>query len=423
MDELFIQYLWRYQKFDNTQLQLTDGRTLVVFETGNQNEHSGPDFKEAKIKIDELIWSGSVEIHHKSSDWNRHNHDTDRAYDNVILHVVWTHDLEIKIDNQPIPTLQLSGYVSESITSSYKKYINQPDVIRCSGYLTNIPSITISGMLDRALASRLQQKSNVVLASLKETNNNWEETAYRILAKNFGFKTNSEIFERLASSLPYSILRKYHSKPDSVNALVFGMSGFLENEGDEYHQKLKSEFSFLAKKHRLEPQLMRHHWKFAKMRPANFPSVRLAQFAAILTNNHNLFAQLIAIDHIKEAKEIIQKPLPDYWKDHYDFGKTSTRSQLIGSSSLENIIINSVVPILVAYSVFLNEPSYLEKAQQLLENLPSEQNSIIKKWNAAGVNAQHAGDSQAQIYQFNELCNKKRCLNCSIGISVLNRPK
>ncbi len=422
MDELFIQYLWRFQKFDSSNLLLTDGRPLVVFNTGNQNEHAGPDFKEAKLKIDDLIWSGSVEIHYRSSDWNRHNHQNDKAYENVILHVVWIHDRDIAVGQQIIPTLELSQYVDDSLSNSYRQYINQPETILCSDNLKKMPSITISSMLDRALTSRLQQKSEFVLDQLSACNDDWEEVTYRVMAKNFGFKTNAETFERLAKSLPYRVLRKYHGKPTQAFALIFGMAGFLETPQDEYQERLKNEFDFLSKKHNLSPELMHHHWKYAKMRPANFPSVRLAQFASILTANHQLFSQLIVTESVKDIKSIIHKPLPEYWQKHFDFGKPSTRNQQIGTSSMENMIINSVVPVLSAYSIYLDEISYLEKAQQILEQLPTEKNSVTKKWMKAGIKTEHAGDSQALIYQYKELCIKKRCLNCNIGISILHNP-
>jgi len=423
MDEFFLQFLWKFQKFNSQTLTLTDDQSLIVFQPGFQNEHSGPDFREAKLKIDEITWSGSVEIHYKSSDWIRHNHSKDKAYENVILHVVWIHDQEIAVKGSQLPTLQLSDFVSQDLETTYRKYINQPETIRCADQLSNIPQIQMSTLLDRSLASRLEQKSQLVLDTLREVGEDWEETTYRMIGRNFGFKTNAEPFERLMASMPYSILRKHLHRPEQVHALIFGMAGFLEEVTDQYSESLQAEFDFLKKKYNLSPQLMRHHWKFARMRPANFPTVRLAQFAAMIQGNNQLFARLIGSENLKDIQEMIRQPLPEYWQEHYDFGKVSTRSQKIGKSSLENVIINSLAPVLAAYSKYLDEISYLEKAQTLLEQLPAEKNSIIKKWDAVGVASQHAADSQALIYQYREFCTKKRCLNCNIGISILNRPQ
>lgn len=422
MDEFFLQFLWKFQKFESNTLTLTNEQLLIVFDPGYQNDHAGPDFREAKIKIDELVWSGSVEIHFKSSDWDRHHHSVDKAYDNVVLHVVWKHDQEILINNQAIPTLELSRYVSNELESAYRKYINQPETIRCCNYLKEMPTINISAMIDRALASRLQQKSQLVMSLLREMNNNWEETTYRMLARNFGFKTNAEPFERLANALPYSVIRKHQGYPVQVDALIFGMAGYLEDApSDKYQEKLTNEFGYLKQKYQLDPVLMRYHWKNARMRPANFPTVRLAQFSALLAGHGQLFAKLIAAQNLQDTQSIVKQPLPLYWQEHYDFGKPSSSRQSFGKSSLENILINSVAPILAAYAKFLDELQYLERAQALLEQLPSEVNSITKKWINVGVLPDHAADSQALIYQYREFCMKKRCLNCNIGISVLNK--
>lgn len=423
MDEYFLQFLWKFQKFDTPALTLTNGSKLLVFKPGFQNEHSGPDFHEASLKIDDLTWSGSVEVHYKSSDWARHQHQKDRAYENVVLHVVWTHDQEVTLDGGPIPTLEMSKFVSDNLERDYKKYINQPETIRCAAMLPGIADIQMSSMLDRATTSRLQQKSELVLSQLAACEGDWEEATYRVLARNFGFKTNADPFGQLAVSLPYHLLRKHHGQELQVFALIFGMAGFLEGEVDEYHAGLKREFAFLSRKYQLSPRLVQHHWKTARMRPANFPSVRLAQFAALICHNSQLFATLIGLSRLSEMVGFVRKELPAYWQQHLDFGKPITRKSQIGKSSIDNLVINSLTPILGAYSKYLDEPSYLDRAQGILEEVPAEVNSITKKWAAHGIKPKNAADTQGLIFQYQSLCTNKKCLHCNIGISILNPSK
>lgn len=423
MDEYFLQFLWKFQKFQTLPLILTNGEVLSVFHPGQQNDHSGPDFLEAKIKIGNITWSGSVEVHYKSSDWQRHGHHQDQAYENVVLHVVWIHDEEVLQNHQALPTLALQYYTNTDLQSTYLSYINQPGDILCGCYLRDVFDIHIHAMIDRSIAARLQEKSKSVTGILEETNNDWEEVTYRILAKNFGFKVNTTPFETLAKSLPYRIIRKHAGNEISIFALVYGMSGLLNEINDEYTQALYDEFVYLKKKYRLEVPLERHQWKFAKMRPANFPTVRLAQFAALLNHSTQLFHKIISIKDVKSATELVKQEIPTYWQNHYDFCKTSKRRLQIGETSITTIIINSVVPILVAYSKYLDDVSLLEKAYCILENLPTEKNKIIRIWEENQIYPKNAAESQALLYQHKNYCIKKKCLQCNIGLHVLNITK
>ncbi|MFT4834512.1 MAG: hypothetical protein ACI83W_001830 [Marinoscillum sp.] len=421
MDEYFLQYLWKFQKFNTKALKLTNGQSLTVFNTGYQNHHSGPDFHEAKIKIDDLLWSGSVEIHYHASDWIRHQHQTDRAYENVVLHVVWIADREIILENSPIPTLELKNIVSEQLATEYSKYINQPDTIRCGTQLSSISQIEKRAMLDRAIASRLETKSSKIMAVISSNGGDWEEGSYRILSSGFGFKTNTPAFELLTQSLPYSIVRKFYNKPMEMEALIFGMAGFLASDEDPYQTQLKDVFEFQKRKHNLNPTLQRHHWKHSKMRPANFPSVRLAQFAAFLVQNQSIFQNLIALDDTKKMQEMIGKPLSEYWQFHFDFGTPSKSKLGIGTKSIELLMINSTIPLLVAHSKYIDDQEFLERALVILEDLPAERNHILDKWNDLGVKAENAADSQALIEQYNSNCSHRKCLQCNIGMVILNR--
>lgn len=421
MDEYFLQYLWNFQKFDSPRLTLTDGAALSVFKTGYQNHNSGPDFLEAHVKINELHWSGSVEVHYKSSDWNRHGHASDQAYQNVVLHVVWIHDNDILIDGNPIPTFEMSKCVNADLEQSYRQYINQPEVIRCAAHLAAFPEIQVRAMLDKSLAARLQQKARNVTAILEDTRGDWEETAYRVMCRSFGFKINQEAFTRLSEALPYQIIRKYHLNETLVFALIFGMAGFLDNPIDEYQTGLRTEFDFLKGKHNLVPVLMRHHWKSGKMRPANFPSVRIAQLAAFTTYSNQLFSNLLKISTTKEAHEFINRPLPEYWQCHYDFNKETSRKINLGKSSTNILIINSIVPILTAYAKYLDEVKYLEQAGNILDHLNAESNHVIDKWKKHGITPKNAADSQGLIYQYTELCKKRKCLRCNLGVAILSK--
>lgn len=420
MDEYFLQFLWKFQKFQTLPLTLTNGQGLTVFHPGHQNHHSGPDFQESKIKIDDMIWSGSVEVHFRSSDWARHGHGEDKAYQNVILHVVWQHDQEVIENGEPLPTLVLKDFVDLHLEQAYRNYINQPTPILCNRSLPNIGSIQISSMIDRSVAARLQEKSKAVQAVLETTGGDWEETSYRILARNFGFKVNSEPFETLARSLPYKILRKHTGQEQSVYALIFGMAGLLETSDDAYQQSLIREFEYLRQKYQLTPVLMKHHWRFAKMRPANFPTVRLAQLAALLHQNPQLFSRIISVNDLSAAIQLVQLPPASYWQKHFDFGKPSNHLIKIGKTSVINVIINSVVPVLTAYSKYLDDVSLLEKAYTLLESMPAEDNHILQIWKKNNIIPENAAESQALLYQYHAYCTKKKCLRCNIGLSILN---
>lgn len=420
MDEYFLQYLWRFQKFQS-QPHLTDGTPLTVFHPGHLNSHAGPDFQEAKVAFGDVTWSGSVEIHHRASDWKLHGHSGDMAYENVILHVVWLADIPILNQaGEPIPTLELSRIVSTDLENEYRRYINQPQTIRCGDALSHISQLQLNTMLDKAFAERLKSKASHVLQLLDENEQDWEETAYQLFARNFGFKTNGNTFESLGKKLPFRILKKHLDHPAQVEALLFGMAGFLENPSDAYQEKLAQEFSFLQKKYQLPEPLLRHEWKFARMRPANFPTVRLAQFTAIVLQGQRLFAALLSLKNLKDANLLVKKPLTDYWQAHYDFGKKG-KGHTIGKSSVENLLINTVVPLLVAYAKYADDLHYLEKAESLLFAIPAERNHITQAWHEWGVHPKHAADSQALIHQYRFLCEPRKCLQCNIGLSLLHK--
>ncbi|MFK7951477.1 MAG: DUF2851 family protein [Ekhidna sp.] len=422
MDEQFLHYIWKFQKFTNEELQLVDGSSLHIFHQGNHNHDSGPDFEEGRVKINDIEWAGHIEIHIKSSDWNKHGHQHDKAYNNVVLHVVWEDDEEILVNNSPIPTLELKGRIDLTLLSKYQSHLDAKEDVLCTTQLSKVNQITISSMLDRVMSERLEQKASEILSLLKETKNDWEEAFYCTLARNFGFSVNKDAFVKLATSLPFKLLKKYTHQPKSIEALLFGQSGFLESAIDEYQVELQKEFKFLQSKHQLKDPINKSEWKFGRMRPANFPSVRLSQFASLISQNPHLFTHLLEVKNVKEFIQTIHCDLSDYWIAHYDFGKVKKKKGMkIGDTTFHNIIINTLVPILAAYSKYSGNQHYMDRALELLELVPSENNRITKKWVSIGQNPKNALDTQAMIQLYKNYCQPQQCLSCNIGVALLSK--
>lgn len=422
MNEAFLHFIWKFQKFE-AELTTTSGEEISIFYQGTHNHDAGPDFSEARLKIGDLEWNGQVEIHLKSSDWDHHNHTSDPAYNTVVLHVVWEHDKEIlREDGTPIPTVELKNSVNLELVSDYTKYLSQPSDILCHAHLKSVNDLTWISNLDRMLAHRLENKSKRILDFAKATNYDWEETAYRTLGRNFGFSLNAETFQQLTENLPLKFVSKHSSNPQQIEALIFGVAGFLEEPVDEYQGGLKKEFDFLKQKYDLNDNLHRTHWKFGKMRPTNFPTVRMAQFSTILLTHQKLFSLFSEISTVKELKKKLTVKPSVYWQEHYDFGKKVKKgSNALGKSSFDNLTINSVAPMLAAYSIYTDQPALMEKAVGLLEELPPEKNRYTNKWTALNKSAKSAFDSQAQITLYRDFCAKKNCLNCGIGNWIFNR--
>lgn len=421
MDEQFLHFIWKYQKFANNPI-LINGQELKVFYPGNHNHDSGPDFEEARIKIGFMEWAGQVEIHINSSDWIHHNHSSDKAYENVILHVVWNHDKEIVVKGEIIPTLELKHLVDLSLVEKYRQHIKSIDEILCANQLKSISSLTVSSMLDRVLVERLNEKSDQILTYLKEVKNDWEQVTFKTLTTNFGFATNKEAFNRLTEVLPFSVLKKGLQNITTTEALIFGQAGFLEEVQDEYQQKLKEEFSFYQKKFNLTAPLSKVQWKFGKLRPANFPTVRLAQLASLFHHHPQLFSNLIHSENSKELKNKLLLPVSDYWQLHYDFNKKRKRAvETMGASSFNGLLVNTVAPLLASYSRYTDEQKYMDRAIELLESLDPESNRFTKKLDGLIESSKTAFDSQAQIQLYKQYCLKRRCLKCNIGVEILNK--
>lgn len=422
MEEAFLHFIWKFQQFNSRDLKTDTGQKISVHHPGYSNSDAGPDFKNAKIEIGEIIWNGDVEIHVHAKDWNRHKHQNDASYDSVILHVVWKNDASIqRNDNTIIPALEIKNLVDRQLILKYHQLIQPGDDILCNKFLGKVKPITILSTMDKALAQRLEARSEKIFREIALTGNDWEEIAWRRLCDAFGFKTNSFAFAELAKSLPVKILRKESQSRKTIEALLFGQAGFLDEELDDaYFQELKKEYDFKRKKYQLERRLDKHQWKFLRLRPANFPTIRIAQLAALVASRPNLFSFFINYATIPELKKDMKVVQSDYWLHHYNFGlQTDSEPGKLGVKSIENILINAVAPILFAYGIHKDQESLKEKSIQLLLSVSSEKNSITKKWSETGLKIKSAFDSQALIEIYNQYCLKKRCLDCSIGIEII----
>jgi hypothetical protein len=419
MSEMFLHYIWQYQYFNRVDLATTAGEPLHVFSAGLRNTDSGPDFQNAKIRLGEMQWVGTVEIHVKASGWAQHRHDDDEAYDNVILHVVWEDDKPTTL--REMPTLELKHRVDPRLFESYAGLINSAEEIPCASRLQNIKRITLYSALDRALAHRMESKSQEIAGLLARNLGDWEETSYQLLGRNFGFKVNGQPFFQLAQMVPYKTLMKHADKLFQMEAMLFGVAGFLNDaEEFDYVRLLRREYDILRRKYGLDHvQMNKAQWKFLRLRPANFPTFRIAQFAAILYYNKNIFSMLMHSDE-EELRTALNAPPSSFWQSHYNFKNTSSvREAQLGESSTINILINTVVPLYICYADEKDDPAFMEKAMRILYALPSETNAIIRKWSEVSVRSRNAFDSQALLELYNNFCSRHRCLDCNIGASLI----
>lgn len=425
MTESFLHYVWQFQYFDKKDLLTTAGDTLAIFSTGFRNTNAGPDFFQARVKVGAMEWIGSVEIHIFSSGWVDHRHSTDPAYDNVVLHVVWKSDLDVvRTDGSPIPTIELGARIQDSLVLQYARLMRNPETVPCAGLLSRVNNIVKCAMLDRVMAERLEIKSATVLRRLARNNNDWEETAYQTIMKNFGFMVNGEPFLQLAQALPFKVLMRHGDKEVQVEALLFGQAGFLQDDvpGDEYYLALQREYRLLARKYCLhERRVNRAQWRFLRLRPANFPSLRIAQSAALLHQRRNFFSHLVNCRSAQELRDFFNVVQSPYWQEHYHFFKRQgNQVSAMGDASVGNIIINSAIPILAAYGKSRNDDLHVERAVAILQALQPELNLITRSWKDLGFEVRSAFDSQALVQLNNVYCLRRRCLDCKIGASLVN---
>lgn len=422
MKEDLLHFIWQYQYFHKEELQTTDGKPLNVLFQGHPNTDAGPDFLNSKVRIADVEWIGNIEIHVNSSAWKDHHHEKDEAYNSVILHVVFSNDENVyRQDGTIVPVLELKKRIFPEVIKKYTTFI-QDEGIPCLSRFSQVSEMIKLSMLDSALSERLERKSEKIISELGRNNNDWEETSYQMLASNFGFKLNNDPFLRLSKILPYKLINKCSGNHFQIEALLFGMAGLLKGHfEDEYPRALQKEFNYLSVKFSLQNKEMTGaEWKFLRVRPAGFPSMRIAQLAALLARHQKLFYKFIESQSHKELYTVLDITTTPYWLNHYTFDVLSDAKQKkLGKSSIHNLIINSVVPLLAAYGKQKDLPALVDKAIEFLEALPAEENFITQKWKKNTLKLKSAFDTQASIELYTNFCLKKQCLKCKIGINIL----
>ncbi len=428
MKEEFLHYLWKYSLYDQDRLFDNEKNKITVLDPGEYNRDSGPDFFNARILVDGTIWAGNIEIHIKSSHFDNHGHQNDAAFNSIILHVVAVNDKRVFNSNgEEIPTAELS--FDPDIYDKYINLVNNPFIIACQTDIKSVDEILVRHWLNSLLIERLQAKTESILKIFSETGNDWEETFYRVLSRYFGFRVNTEPFEMLASSLPFKLIRKHSDNLFQIEALLFGTAGLLEPGlfkeavGDEYFRNLMKEYTILSAKYSLQP-MHGWLWKFSRLRPSNFPTVRLSQLAAMLSITGGLFSKVLEAHDIAQVKDLLEVSASGYWDDHFVFGKKSRNyTKKTGTQAADILLINAVIPLIFVYGKSRDCQDIIEKALELIEGIAPEENIIITEWKEAGIIPDSAFYSQALIQLRNEYCKKRKCLQCRIGGKIISEGK
>lgn len=417
--EQLLHYVWKHRIFPLKALQTTSGLSLEVIDTGLANSNAGPDFFNAKLKIDGVLWVGNVEIHSLSSDWYRHGHEKDKAYDSVILHIVEQADCEVtRLSGEAVPQFVLS--CPESVKLHYEELCKSDSYPSCYSILGTLPKLTIHSWLTALQTERFEQKALAINERLKRCDNHWEDAFFITLSRNFGFGLNGDAFEQWAKQVPFRAVDKHRDNLFQVEAFFLGQAGLLEaEEGDEYYLSLKKEFGYLRHKFGLA-QVDASSWRFLRLRPGNFPYIRLAQLAYLYHQGDSLFSRVMEAESSEDIRKLLSARTSAYWEKHFTFSKASPqRTKTVGVSSLNLLIINTVVPFLYAYGLHKADERLCERAGKLLEELKAENNYVTRLWNGAGLPVQTAADSQALLQLQKEYCDKKKCLHCRFGYEYL----
>lgn len=420
MTEEFLHFIWKYGLFRREGMVADTGEEVSVISLGEHNGNAGPDFLNARVVIGNTIWAGNVEMHLRSSDWVVHGHHQDKAYDNVVLHVVCQYNGEVKrSDGEIIPTVELS--FNPDHYENYRGLLDRKSELPCGDKLSRVDNMVVSLWLNALAVERLGQKTQMIAGMLEQYKNDLEAVFYIVLARSFGFGLNAEPFELLARSLPFHILQRHRDNPLQAEALLLGQAGFLEDPllFEDYFSKLRAEYLHLKNKYQLKP-LPGHIWKFLRLRPMNFPTVRIAQFAALMSKTGGLFSRAIACSQVKCLHQLFNVCAAEFWNTHYTFDTPSPeRPKALGAGSVNILLINTVIPFLFHYGSITGREDTKELALTWLSQLPPEKNRIVSRWEHFGRKPVSALDSQALIQLSQAYCKRKRCLSCSIGVQVI----
>ena len=423
MKEDFLHYLWKYKKIDLHRLKTVRGEVIVVKSIGQHNCNAGPDFFNAQLQIGEQLWAGNVEIHVKSADWFLHNHEKDKTYDNVILHVVWEHDTEVfRSDNTTIPTLQLKDYIRTNVLGNYKAlFATKNSWINCENDFHSIDSFLLSNWLERLYFERLERKASTIETLLVTSKNDWEAVLFKLLAKNFGLKVNGEAFLSMANTTDFSIVRKITSNQQYLEALFFGQSGLLVDTIENgYYNVLMQDYGFLKQKFKLENSKVLP-LQFFRLRPSSFPTIRLSQLANLYHLHQNLFSKIIKSKTLNDFYKLFKIATSNYWQRHYTFqGESKPSIKTISKAFIDLLLINTIIPLKYCYAKQQGN-SVDDEILKLISEIKSEQNSIVGAFQKLNPIATSALHSQALVQLKTEYCSKNRCLQCAIGNKLLNK--
>lgn len=430
MEELF-HYTWKHRMFPLKELVTTDGKKVEVLDTGLLNHDAGPDFFNAKIKIDGTLWVGNVELHLKASQWYQHAHDKDEAYDNIILHVVCDADREV-YNSKGERITQLVIPIPDALKGNYEYLLKEDKYPRCHNIIRELPKISIHSWMSALQTERLERKTEDIMRKLNSMCGAWEDTYFQTLARNYGFGVNSEAFEEWAKNVPLRAVDHHRDDLFQIEAIFFGQAGLLDinaapqshreaMEMDVYFHRLASEYKFLAHKFSLTP-MDGKLWRFLRLRPQNFPYIRLSQLANLYYNRRAGLSQILDCQNIDELSKALATQVSEYWQTHYVFGVESEKNEKhMAKASLEVLMINTVIPVLFAYGRYKHNETLVNRALDLLEELKAEDNNIVRLWRECGLDVSNAGDSQALIQLKKEYCDRKECLRCRIGYQYLKK--
>lgn len=420
MTEDFLHFVWKFRT-QGQSFHTTAGESILLVKPGEHNHDAGPDFVNAQVRIGDTLWAGNVEIHVRSSDWMRHKHQHDEAYDNVILHVVFEDDLAVRRRNgEPVPALELKEVLHPGLFETYNYFLNNHLWIPCAFRLREVKEIVMTDWLTALTIKRLERKTGALENLLAYSGNDWNQAFYESVASTFGFRINRQPFEMVARQTPVHYLTKHKDQLFQIEAMLFGQAGLLEVKyrGD-YPKKLRKEYSHLRNKFNLTP-VPGHLWKFMRLRPNNFPTIRLAQLAMLFHLRTHLFSSILENPDYGRLQEFFKVSVSDYWKEHYYFDRPSRNiGKTISSDTIDLIIINNVVPFLFLYGKLKNQPVYREKALALMDSIGPETNRIIRKFGEFGIRPLSAAQSQSLIELKTNYCDEKKCLDCRIGTELI----
>ncbi|TCK66822.1 uncharacterized protein DUF2851 [Winogradskyella wandonensis] len=420
MQEDFLHFVWKYKRFQSADLKTVEGLPVHIIHLGQHNHNAGPDFFNAQLIIDNQKWAGNVEIHLKSSDWYVHNHEKDSAYDNVILHVVWEHDTDIyRKDNSVIPTLELQQYIKAELLNNYKNLLSSKSWINCEKDFHNVDDFILNNWIERLYFERLEQKSKSINALLSASKNNWEAVLFKMLCKNFGLKVNGQAFLSLANSVEFSVVRKTKHSFEDLEALFFGQCNLLNDDiQDGYFLDLKKRYVYLKQKFNLANQGVLP-LQFFRLRPPNFPTIRLSQLAQVYNKEDNLFSKLMNLETVDDYYEFFNICTSAFWETHYTFSKTSKRiKKNLSKSFIDLLLINTILPLKFSYAKSLGKDEE-KKILDLITSIAIEKNSVVDKFLDLKALKTTAMTSQGLIQLKNNYCNKNKCLQCAIGNQLI----